>query len=468
MSRQDRQGARTPADLERKYDFEKRFVLNEKLDQNEVFNRLTNYGKSQGVFKDDDGNIYLNASYLVTGILKSQDGTTFYLDLVNGILKGQFTEFSISGKSVDDIAGDKVDSQSQEDIYNKLTNNGLSEGLYMVDGELYINASYLVSGVLKSKDGSTFYLDLSNNVLKADFSALSVGGNKVLTRANLLDNSDFSNPVNQRGETAYTANGYTVDRWANTYGSLTLYAGHVNWRSNSIGGAYKRLMQKMGRKLEAGKTYTLAMLARVNSVSGYVELRLARNNAAVSGASKRIKDTTTGFEWFVFSHALPDDVDVPGFDLLVNNTESDSLDIDIKAAAIYEGEYTADTLPEYQPKGYAAELAECRRYLYRLSASAAAVTVTGGNAGGQYSYFYLPLPVAMQGTGVPTLEHSGVDVYPFQSGGAVEITAFTTGILSSRNGVTIRATHATGVAAARDAMALRIGAGGYLAVNMEL
>ena len=31
-------------------------------------------------------------------------------------------------------------------------------------------------------------------------------------------------------------------------------------------------------------------------------------------------------------------------------------------AALYEGAYTADALPAYQPKGYAAELAECQRY----------------------------------------------------------------------------------------------------------
>ena len=35
-------------------------------------------------------------------------------------------------------------------------------------------------------------------------------------------------------------------------------------------------------------------------------------------------------------------------------------------AALYEGEYTADTLPVYLPKGYAAELLECQRYYYRL------------------------------------------------------------------------------------------------------
>jgi hypothetical protein len=30
--------------------------------------------------------------------------------------------------------------------------------------------------------------------------------------------------------------------------------------------------------------------------------------------------------------------------------------------ALYEGEYTIETLPPYIPKGYAAELAECQRY----------------------------------------------------------------------------------------------------------
>ena len=38
----------------------------------------------------------------------------------------------------------------------------------------------------------------------------------------------------------------------------------------------------------------------------------------------------------------------------------------IQWAALYEGEYTLDTLLEYQPKGYGAELAECQRYYYKL------------------------------------------------------------------------------------------------------
>lgn len=200
MSRQDRQGVRHPAEVERKWNFKKKFDnameaaedankavdnLDERMDQDEIFNRLTNHGKAQGLYKDEEGNLFINASYLATGILKSLDGSTFYLDLVKGVLKGQFTEFSISGKTVEEIANassgnaqskaekyaDKaaqnaVDSQSQTDVFNKLTNNGKAQGIYYKGGQLYINASYLAAGILKTLNGSTFYLDLANNVLK--------------------------------------------------------------------------------------------------------------------------------------------------------------------------------------------------------------------------------------------------------------------------------------------------------------
>lgn len=229
MAKQDRQGVRKPSDLERKYNFEKRFddameaaadakktaqEVDKNLDAEEVFNRLTDGGKQQGVYRGEDGNIYINASYIKTGIilaslitagiLQSQDKKTFYLDLEKGILKGQFTEFSVSGKTVDSIAQEKADtaqsnsnkytddkttstqeyadkaaanavsSQTQEDVFNKLTNNGKNAGIYILNGELYINASYLVSGILQSADKKTFYLDLAKNVLKGIFSEATI------------------------------------------------------------------------------------------------------------------------------------------------------------------------------------------------------------------------------------------------------------------------------------------------------
>lgn len=83
--KQDRVGARTPADLERKYKF-KSFSevmgvaddarakaenasqevakLDKSLNAEEVFNRLTNNGELQGLYRDEDGNLYVNATYI--------------------------------------------------------------------------------------------------------------------------------------------------------------------------------------------------------------------------------------------------------------------------------------------------------------------------------------------------------------------------------------------------------------------
>lgn len=47
----------------------------------------------------------------------------------------------------------------QEDAFNKLTNNGTSQGLFMQDENLYINGSYIATGILRSQnwDGTLTY-----------------------------------------------------------------------------------------------------------------------------------------------------------------------------------------------------------------------------------------------------------------------------------------------------------------------
>lgn len=96
MNKQDRQGARTASDLVQRYSFGKTFAeimgiaeaANEavnNLDQKEIFNRLTNNGQAQGIFRDDNGEIYINASYIASGVLTSTDGTV-QLDLANNVV----------------------------------------------------------------------------------------------------------------------------------------------------------------------------------------------------------------------------------------------------------------------------------------------------------------------------------------------------------------------------------------------
>lgn len=105
-ARQDRQGARTPADLERRYNFGKKFAevigiaedaqkaaeeakttadgVDQKLTHEEIFNLLTKDGTLEGLYRGKDGNLYVNATYMVTGVLASKDGESVVIDLDDG------------------------------------------------------------------------------------------------------------------------------------------------------------------------------------------------------------------------------------------------------------------------------------------------------------------------------------------------------------------------------------------------
>ena len=64
----------------------------------------------------------------------------------------------------------------------------------------------------------------------------------------------------------------------------------------------------------------------------------------------------------------------------------------VRWAALYEGSYDASTLPAYQPKGYAAELAECMRY-YQVFGKKRLVQSTEPNGGFTISERF---PIAMR------------------------------------------------------------------------
>lgn len=137
MSKQDRQGARTAADLEQRYNWKKSFAEvfgiageakrtaeeakessskpAEKLTHEEVFNLLTKNGVLQGLYRGEDGELYINASYIMTGefladLIKtgticSKDGTV-KIDLVNncvtidGTRNGKKTQIVLSSSGL--------------------------------------------------------------------------------------------------------------------------------------------------------------------------------------------------------------------------------------------------------------------------------------------------------------------------------------------------------------------------------
>lgn len=72
----------------------------------------------------------------------------------------------IDQSAANTAASNAVNNQTQTDIFNKLTNNGKLKGIYMENGELYINATYLKSGDISADriSGGTLVLGGAKNV----------------------------------------------------------------------------------------------------------------------------------------------------------------------------------------------------------------------------------------------------------------------------------------------------------------
>ena len=94
----------------------------------------------------------LNANLIRAGVLQDVSGNNVW-NLATGEFRLASTT-TVGGSTVAAIAQDKVDdyntSLTQQVIFNKLTNNGLTQGIYLSNGLLYINASYINTGILNA------------------------------------------------------------------------------------------------------------------------------------------------------------------------------------------------------------------------------------------------------------------------------------------------------------------------------
>jgi len=100
------------------------------------------YGTPSGTYADAK-----NGDYLVD----STDGSTYRR---NGTSWTKVTDYS---SAISTAVTNYDASQDQLAIYNKLTNNGQTQGIYLQNGRLYINAEYLTSGTIADSTGKTYW-----------------------------------------------------------------------------------------------------------------------------------------------------------------------------------------------------------------------------------------------------------------------------------------------------------------------
>ena len=193
----------------------------------------------------------------------------------------------------------------------------------------------------------------------------------ILPAYNLLDNSDFTNPVNQRGQASYT-NSYGIDRWRTWDGhTITVNNGYV-----SVAGS---MFQYIELSKVKNTNYTLAVCRTDGNI---VCLTYNPKNAYMWNAGIGLGSDGTGV-------------------VIISIDTGDYL-----WAVLYEGEYTAENLPPYIPKGYAVELAECQRY-YRKVINGIIKPYYSGTA---ERYYRVSLMPPMRLSAVPTITISGTDL----------------------------------------------------------
>ena len=143
--------------------------------QQSIFNKLTKNGQTQGIYLQD-GKLYLNGAYLQAGIINIKDEndvSTFYANTQTGVVHIVAKTFKlVSGdttKTIPEIANERasaaVNAQTQESIFNKLTNNGETQGIYLDGGKLYINGEYIKAESVSANliKGGVLKLGGSNN-----------------------------------------------------------------------------------------------------------------------------------------------------------------------------------------------------------------------------------------------------------------------------------------------------------------
>lgn len=178
---------------------------------------------------------------------------------------------------------------------------------------------------------------------------------------NLLDNSNFLNPINQRGQTSYNGTFiYTIDRWSLDDSASTVVL--TNEGLSFTGGGASSVAY-IFQRLNGQKAGTYTYAAKFHGNTGQAVLTTWASDNQIGGGSD-ISNEIEGI--LITTFTLPNDLDSSNAYVRLQNQNS-SASIVWEWAALYEGEFTKDTLPVYQSKEYSVELRECQRYFARMS-----------------------------------------------------------------------------------------------------
>lgn len=151
--------------------------------QADIFSKLTNGGKAQGIYLDKNGNVYVNGEYVQAKgirVVDSSGKTTFAIDKTTGAVTIAASSFALGNKSIADIASEeaqkKIDALPRE-TDNLVKGYGLSES----DVQKYWNIVGTPSYGQSDPAGGTQALMISNLTTGNNFLEAKVSDNPIFS-----------------------------------------------------------------------------------------------------------------------------------------------------------------------------------------------------------------------------------------------------------------------------------------------
>lgn len=204
---------------------------------------------------------------------------------------------------------------------------------------------HLDYGIIASDKGGKLYVGDSTN---KPVGVLDENNYSQVSNPNLLDNSDFTNPVNQSNKTEFDRNGYCIDRWQifeSTYNVDTRVV-KADAAVTEYGSQFRQIISE-----------DLFSIGDIVTFSAYVnDTNYKLTKAIEIFDSHFIKDAPYDLETSWGGFKLVRLVNRP--ELFVIMFLKPSQSITVNWAKLERG----SSVTPYVPKGYGQELLECLRY----------------------------------------------------------------------------------------------------------
>ena len=282
-----------------------------------VFNALTDNGKQEGIYMQN-GHLYINASYIKSGqisadlinlkninVTNSSGTSTFAIDNYGNVTLRPNTFALTNGDTIYSVAEDKastalsdanrytdnalsdldIGKMSKQEIIDVLSDNSKNKGLYLSNGNVYMNADYINTGELAG--------------WKVGIKELSASGTYGEVTLDASTGEIYSE----------TNTGVYVPGYGTLYGTrirgIDLYTGTVHASSVSVGTSVSADSVSTSKKIEAG-THVNASGHFYSAGTG-TDLADAfiRGKLKVSGTKSRSVSTADYDEQLFYCYEMP-------------------------------------------------------------------------------------------------------------------------------------------------------------------